>query len=135
MDRPDRCATCRVFAAIAEGMGGLRHVTGFPDRPPVRSGISIGDTLASLYGVIGALMALHNVRVNGGAGQVVDVALYEAVFAVMESLNAGVFSAGGVIRGGRDLVFRHLAFQHVSLPRRRLRESLRLTEMRSLSAL
>jgi crotonobetainyl-CoA:carnitine CoA-transferase CaiB-like acyl-CoA transferase len=86
------------FAAIAEGMGGLRHVTGFPDRPPVRSGISIGDTLASLYGVIGALMALHNVRVNGGAGQVVDVALYEAVFAVMESLMPE-YSLQGVIRG------------------------------------
>jgi crotonobetainyl-CoA:carnitine CoA-transferase CaiB-like acyl-CoA transferase len=57
------------FAAIAEGMGGLRHITGYPDRPPVRAGISIGDTLASLYGVFGALTALHHVRVNGGAGQ------------------------------------------------------------------
>jgi formyl-CoA transferase len=74
------------FAAIAEAMGGLRYVTGFPDRPPVRAGISIGDTLASLYGVFGAMAALHHVRVNGGAGQVVDVALYEAVFATMESL-------------------------------------------------
>jgi formyl-CoA transferase len=74
------------FAAIAEAMGGLRHVTGFPDRPPVRSGISIGDTLAALYGVFGAMAALHHVRVNGGAGQVVDMALYEAVFATMESL-------------------------------------------------
>jgi formyl-CoA transferase len=86
------------FAAIAEGMGGLRHVTGYPDRPPVRAGISIGDTLASLYGTIGALMALHNVRVNGGAGQVVDVALYEAVFAVMESLMPE-YSLRGDIRG------------------------------------
>ncbi len=74
------------FAAIAECMGGLRHVTGFPDRPPVRVGVSLGDTLASLYGVIGALLAMHHVKVNHGTGQFVDVALYEAVFSVMESL-------------------------------------------------
>ena len=74
------------FAAIAEAMGGLRHVTGFPDRPPVRAGISIGDTLASLYATIGAMIALHHLKVNGGTGQYVDVALYEAVFATMESL-------------------------------------------------
>ncbi len=74
------------FAAIAESMGGLRYLAGFPDRPPVRVGVSIGDTLASLYGVIGALLALHHHKVNGGKGQFVDVALYEAVFGVMESL-------------------------------------------------
>lgn len=74
------------FAAIAESFGGLRYVSGYPDRPPCRSGVSIGDTLASLYGVIGILTALHDRNVNGGEGQVVDVALYEAVFAVMESL-------------------------------------------------
>lgn len=74
------------FAAIAECMGGLRHVTGFPDRPPVRVGVSLGDTLASLYGTIGALMAMHHVKSNSGKGQFIDVALYEAVFAVMESL-------------------------------------------------
>ena len=74
------------FAAIAESMGGLRHVTGYPDRPPVRVGVSLGDTLASLYGTIGALLAMHHLKVNGGKGQYVDVALYEAVFAVMESL-------------------------------------------------
>lgn len=74
------------FAAIAESMGGLRHVSGYPDRPPVRSGVSIGDTLASLYGVIGALLAMHHLRANGGEGQFIDVALYESVFAVMESL-------------------------------------------------
>jgi len=74
------------FAAIAESFGGLRHVTGFPDRPPCRAGVSIGDTLASLYGVVGVLMALHDRQVNNGEGQVVDIALYEAVFAVMESL-------------------------------------------------
>jgi formyl-CoA transferase len=86
------------FAAIAEGMGGLRHTTGYPDRPPVRAGVSIGDTLASLYGVVGALMALHHVKVNNGPGQVVDVALYEAVFAVMESMMPE-YSLQGVIRG------------------------------------
>ncbi|EYS86168.1 carnitine dehydratase [Cupriavidus sp. SK-4] len=74
------------FAAIAESMGGLRYVSGYPDRPPVRSGVSIGDTLASLYGVIGALLAMHHLRANQGEGQFVDVALYESVFAVMESL-------------------------------------------------
>lgn len=74
------------FGAIGEAMGGLRHVTGYPDRPPVRVGISLGDAVASLYGVIGALMALRQREVNGGRGQVVDVALYEAVFSLMESL-------------------------------------------------
>ena len=74
------------FAAIAESIGGLRYVTGYPDRAPVRSGISLGDTLAGMYGVIGALLALRHVEQGGGTGQVVDVALYEAVFGVMESL-------------------------------------------------
>lgn len=74
------------FGAIGESMGGLRYVTGFPDRPPVKTGISIGDSIAALWGVIGALMALRHKEVNGGKGQVVDVALYEAVFAMMESL-------------------------------------------------
>lgn len=74
------------FGAIGESMGGLRYVTGFPDRPPVKTGVSIGDGIASLWGAIGALMALRHREVNGGAGQVVDVALYEAVFAMMESL-------------------------------------------------
>ncbi len=74
------------FGAIGESMGGLRYVTGFPDRPPVKTGISIGDSIAALWGVIGAMMALRHKEVNGGKGQVVDVALYEAVFAMMESL-------------------------------------------------
>ncbi len=76
------------FGAIGESMGGLRYVTGFPDRPPVRPNLSIGDALASLHGVIGVLMALHHRNANGGRssgkGQVVDVALYEAVFNMME---------------------------------------------------
>jgi len=74
------------FGAIGESMGGLRHVTGHPDRAPVRVGVSIGDSIAALHGVIGALMALHHRNVNGGRGQVVDVALYEAVFNMMESV-------------------------------------------------
>jgi formyl-CoA transferase len=85
------------FAAIAESMGGLRYVTGYPDRPPVRAGVSIGDTLASLYGVIGALLALHHLRAHGGKGQFIDVALYEAVFGVMESL-IPEYSAQGHVR-------------------------------------
>lgn len=74
------------FGAVGESMGGMRYVSGHPDRPPVRIGISIGDALAALFGVVGALMALRQREVNGGQGQVVDVALYEAVFAMMESL-------------------------------------------------
>jgi len=74
------------FGAIGEAMGGIRFVTGYPDRPPVRAGISLGDSIAALYGVMGALMALHARAANGGRGQVVDVALYEAVFSLMESL-------------------------------------------------
>jgi formyl-CoA transferase len=80
------------FAAIAEGMAGFRYVTGFPDRPPVRPNLSIGDTIASLHGVIGALMALHS-----GKGQVVDVALYEAMFNCMESLIAD-YDGDGYVR-------------------------------------
>jgi formyl-CoA transferase len=79
-------ATQPGFGAIGESMGGLRYVTGFPDRPPVKAGISIGDSIAALWGALGALMALRHKEVNGGKGQVVDVALYEAVFAMMESL-------------------------------------------------
>ena len=74
------------FGVVAEAMGGMRYVTGYPDRPPVRMGISIGDSIAALHGVIGALMALHHRASNGGRGQCVDVALYEAVFNMMESL-------------------------------------------------
>ncbi|GAC1547310.1 MAG: CoA transferase [Myxococcales bacterium] len=73
------------FGAIGEAMGGVRYVTGHPDRPPARAGISLGDSLAALYGVIGTLLALHSRQANGGKGQVVDVALYEAVFSLLES--------------------------------------------------
>ena len=73
------------FGVIGESMGGLRYVTGYADRPPVRLGVSIGDSIAALYGVIGAMMALQH-RHASGRGQMVDVALYEAVFSMMESL-------------------------------------------------
>ena len=72
------------FGAIGESMGGMRYITGYPDRAPVRVGISIGDSLAAMFGVIGALTAIH-ARGKSGKGQVVDVALYEAVFAMLES--------------------------------------------------
>ena len=73
------------FGAIGEAMGGLRYLTGHPDRPPARTGVSLGDSLAALYGVIGALIALQQRQTNGGKGQIVDVALYEAVFSMLES--------------------------------------------------
>ena len=84
------------FGAIGEAMGGLRHLTGEPGRVPVRCGISIGDTLAALHGTIGILTALYHRKVNGGLGQVIDVALNEAVFKVMESL-VPEYSAFGAV--------------------------------------
>ncbi|GAP38088.1 CaiB/BaiF CoA transferase family protein [Piscinibacter sakaiensis] len=85
------------FGAIGEAMGGLRHLTGEPGRVPVRCGVSIGDTLAALHGAIGVLTALYHRHVHGGRGQVIDVALHEAVFNVMESL-LPEYSAFGVVR-------------------------------------
>ena len=84
------------FGVVAEAMGGLRHLTAEPGRVPVRVGISIGDTLASLHGVIGILLALQE-RHNSGKGQIIDIALYEAVFNCMESL-LPEYSAFGEIR-------------------------------------
>ena len=84
------------FAAIAEAMAGFRYITGFPDRPPARPNLSIGDTIAALHGVIGALMALHEVS-KTGKGQIVDVALYEAMFNCMESL-LPEYDAQGYVR-------------------------------------
>jgi len=91
------------FGVVAEAMGGLRHLTAEPGRVPVRVGISIGDTLASLHGVIGILLALQE-RHRSGKGQVIDVALYEAVFNCMESL-LPEYSAFGEVRqaGGSAL--------------------------------
>jgi formyl-CoA transferase len=85
------------FGVVGEAMSGLRHLTGEPGRVPVRVGVSIGDTLAALHGVIGILMALHH-RHRSGQGQVIDVALYEAVFNCMESL-LPEYSAFGAVRG------------------------------------
>jgi formyl-CoA transferase len=84
------------FGVVAEAMSGLRHLTAEPGRTPVRVGVSIGDTLAGLHGVIGVLTALHE-RQRSGLGQVIDVALYEAVFNCMESL-LPEFSAFGAVR-------------------------------------
>jgi formyl-CoA transferase len=85
------------FGVVAEAMGGLRYLSAEPGRLPVRVGVSIGDTLASLHGVIGILMALHE-KQKSGLGQVIDVALYEAVFNCMESL-LPEYSAFGAVRG------------------------------------
>jgi formyl-CoA transferase len=91
------------FGVVAEAMGGLRHLSAEPGRIPVRVGVSIGDTLASLHGVIGVLLALQE-RHQSGKGQVIDIALYEAVFNCMESL-LPEYSAFGEIRqaGGSAL--------------------------------
>lgn len=74
------------FGAIGESMGGLRYVTGEPDRPPPRVGVSLGDSLAAMYGAMAAVMAVYHRDVRGGKGQMIDVALYEAVFSLMESM-------------------------------------------------
>ncbi|MBO9646701.1 MAG: CoA transferase, partial [Pseudacidovorax sp.] len=85
------------FGVIGEAMGGLRHLTGEPGRVPVRVGVSLGDTLAALHGAIGVLAALYHRQAHGGRGQVIDVALHEAVYNVMESL-IPEYSAFGVVR-------------------------------------
>ena len=85
------------FGVIGESMGGLRYLTGEPGRVPVRVGVSIGDTLAALHGVIGVLMALYHRDARGGEGQFIDVALHESVFNVMESL-LPEYDAFGVVR-------------------------------------
>lgn len=74
------------FGVVGEAMGGLRHLSGEPGRPPVRVGVSIGDSLSALHGVIGVLLALRERDKPDGEGQVIDVALYESVFNMMESL-------------------------------------------------
>ncbi len=85
------------FGVIGESMGGLRHLTGEPGRVPVRVGVSIGDTLAALHGVVGVMMALYHRDARGGEGQYIDVALYESVFNVMESL-LPEYDAFGAVR-------------------------------------
>ncbi len=86
------------FAAVAEGMGGLRYVNGYPDRAPARANLSLGDTIGGLHAVIGVLLALHHRDGKGThEGQMVDVALYEAIFNLMES-TLPEYATGGVIR-------------------------------------
>lgn len=73
------------FGSVGEALGGIRHLTGYPDLPPTRAGISMGDSIAAIYAVMSAMMAMHH-RHKTGEGQYIDVALYEAVFSLMESL-------------------------------------------------
>lgn len=105
------------FGSVAEAMGGIRYLTGYPDRPPTRTGVSLGDSLAALFGVIGALLALCGrergiTRSQGRAGQVVDVAIYEAVYALMESL-VPEYVLQGKIRQRTGAVLPHVAPSNV----------------------
>ncbi len=84
------------FGSIGEAMGGIRHVTGFPDQAPPRTGVSLGDSLAATFGALGALTALYHREAHGGKGQVVDVGIYEAVLALMESTIPEYVLAGNV---------------------------------------
>ena len=90
------------FASVCEGFGGLRYVNGFPGEPPVRPNLSLGDTRAALHAVIGVLLALvHRSRIDGsaigGAGQVVDVAIYESVYNVLEAM-VPEYDGAGIVR-------------------------------------
>ncbi len=104
-------ATDPGFGSIGEAMGGIRHTTGWPDRQSTRAGISLGDAIASLFAVIGTMAAL-NERQHSGKGQEVDVAIYEAVFALMESTVAD-FELGGHIRGRTGSVLPKVAPSNV----------------------
>ena len=84
------------YGSVGEAMGGIRYIAGDPDRPPVRTGLSIGDSLAATFACMGALAALHH-RANSGVGQVIDSAIYEAVLAMMES-TIPEYSEGGLVR-------------------------------------
>ena len=90
------------FASVCEGFGGLRYINGFPGEPPVRPNLSLGDTLAALHAVIGVLLALvHRNRIDGaavgGTGQVVDVAIYESVYNVLEAM-VPEYDGAGIVR-------------------------------------
>ena len=95
------------FGSIGEAVGGIRYTTGYPDRPSTRTGVSLGDSLAGMFGVIGALAALTEARTSG-KGQEVDVAIYESVAAIMESSMAD-FEIGGVLRGRSGSVLPRVA--------------------------
>lgn len=86
------------FASVCEAIGGLRHINGFPDRAPVRPNLSLGDTLAGLHAVIGVLLALVAQGKQRAGGQVVDVAIYESVFNVLEAI-VPEYDGAGVVRG------------------------------------
>jgi succinyl-CoA---D-citramalate CoA-transferase len=96
------------FGAVGEAMGGIRHVTGFPDRPSPRTGISLGDSLAATFGALGALTALYHREAHGGRGQVVDVGIYEAVLALMES-TIPEYALTGHVRGRTGTVLPFVA--------------------------
>ncbi len=92
------CAARPGFASVCEGFGGFRYLNGFPGQPPVRPNLSLGDTLAGLHAVIGVLLALHHRNANGAAGgQVVDVAIYESVYNMLEAV-VPEFDGAGIIR-------------------------------------
>lgn len=86
------------FASVCEAIGGLRYINGFPDRPPVRPNLSLGDTLAGLHAVIGILLALNAQNRQGASGQVVDVAIYESVFNVLEAV-VPEYDGASAVRG------------------------------------
>jgi crotonobetainyl-CoA:carnitine CoA-transferase CaiB-like acyl-CoA transferase len=96
------------FGAIGEAMGGIRHVTGFPDQAPPRTGISLGDSLAATFGALGALTALYHRDAHGGRGQVVDIGIYEAVLALMES-TIPEYELTGQVRGRTGTVLPFVA--------------------------
>ncbi len=86
------------FASVCEGFGGFRYVNGFPGEPPVRPNLSIGDTLAGLHAAMGILLAyINRNRTEGGSGQVVDVAIFESVFSLLEAV-VPEFDGAGIIR-------------------------------------
>ena len=99
------------YASVGEAMGGLRALTGFPDRPPVRVGLSLGDTLTGLAGAIGALAALHERR-SSGLGQVVDAAIYESVLALTEGV-VPEWAVAGLIRERTGAVLKGIAPSNV----------------------
>lgn len=87
------------FASVCEGIGGFRHINGFPGEPPVRPNLSLGDSLAALHAAFGVLLALiERDRDGGGRGQTIDVAIYEAVFNMLESI-VPEYDGAGVVRG------------------------------------
>lgn len=96
------------FASVGEAMGGLRYINGYPNLPPPRMGVSLGDSLAALFAVLGVLMALHERDVNGGAGQVVDTSILESCFALLESI-VPEYGKLGVSREPTGTVLEHVA--------------------------